>query len=422
VLIISGEGPPCDLTHEYTRDAQARCQVPRPGEYHHWSVVRSSIALLSKSRIALVALVAAVVAALVATTVGYAAMSKTVTLSVDGEAEQVSTMGGTVGDVLEAEGVDVGQRDVVAPGLDSKVDDGTRIAVRYARELQVTVDGEQRSYWVTATDVDSALDQLGIRAAGAELSVSRSAEISRQGLDLEVVTPKDIKLKDGAGKARKVTVPALTVADAIDELGLKVDGNDKVKPRPKATLEDGDKVVITKVRTAQKKVTEAIDFSTVEKTDSSMLEGNTKVVRSGEAGKRQVVYKLRFENGKLVDRKSVRSKVLDRPKDAIVRVGTKEPAPAPTPSAPSANFASGSTVWDQLAQCESGGNWAINTGNGYYGGLQFNLETWRAYGGSGYPHENSREQQITIAEKVRNARGGYGAWPHCSQQLGLPQG
>jgi resuscitation-promoting factor RpfB len=379
--------------------------------------VRSSIALLSKSRIALVALVAAVAAALVATTVGYAAMSKTVTLSVDGEAEQVSTMGGTVGDVLEAEGVDVGQRDVVAPGPDTKVNDGTRIAVRYARELQVTVDGDERNYWVTATDVESALDQLGIRAAGAELSVSRGAEISREGLDLEVVTPKDIKLKEGKRKVRKVTVPALTVADAIDELGLKVDKDDEVKPRRKADLEDGDKVVVTKVRTAKKRVTEAIDFSTVEKSDSSMYEGDTKTVRSGEDGKRSVVYALRFENGELVKRKAVRSKVLSQPKNAIVRVGTKEePAPAP-----STNFASGSTVWDQLAQCESGGNWAINTGNGYYGGLQFNLQTWQAYGGSGMPHENSREQQIAIATKVRDANGGYGSWPHCSQQLGLPQ-
>ena len=78
-------------------------------------------------------------------------------------------------------------------------------------------------------------------------------------------------------------------------------------------------------------------------------------------------------------------------------------------------------VWDRLAQCESGGNWAINTGNGYYGGLQFSLSTWQSYGGPGYPHEQSRETQIMIAERVRAATGGYGSWPHCSQQLGLPQ-
>ncbi|NIS37004.1 MAG: transglycosylase family protein, partial [Actinobacteria bacterium] len=76
--------------------------------------------------------------------------------------------------------------------------------------------------------------------------------------------------------------------------------------------------------------------------------------------------------------------------------------------------------WDALAECESGGNWSINTGNGYYGGLQFNLQTWQAYGGTGYPHENSREEQIRIATKLRDDRGGYGAWPACADKLGLP--
>jgi len=396
------------------RDEHERCRVLRPGEYHHWSIVRSSIALLSKSKLTLAVLVAAVVTALLATTVGYAAMSKNVTLSVDGESDQVQTLGGTVSDVLEAEGIEVGERDVVAPGLDTKVNDGTRIAVRYARELQVTVDGEEKSYWVTATDVSSALEQLGLRYAGAELSVSRSAEISREGLDLEVVTPKKITLKDGARKARTVNVPALTVSDALEDLDIELGKHDEVKPGAKSDLEEGDKVVVTRVRVVTKKVTEDVDFDTIEKSDSSMTEGDTKVVRAGRDGSREVVYRLRFENGDVVVRKELSSKTLSEPRDAIVRVGTKAEAPA-------ANFASGSTVWDQLAQCESGGNWAINTGNGYYGGLQFNLDTWRAYGGTGYPHENSRETQIAVATRLRDANGGYGAWPHCSQQLGLPQ-
>jgi LysM repeat protein len=82
-----------------------------------------------------------------------------------------------------------------------------------------------------------------------------------------------------------------------------------------------------------------------------------------------------------------------------------------------ANAASGST-WDQLAQCESGGNWAINTGNGYYGGLQFNLGTWQANGGAGNPAAASREAQIAVAERVLASQG-WGAWPACSAQLGL---
>jgi hypothetical protein len=77
--------------------------------------------------------------------------------------------------------------------------------------------------------------------------------------------------------------------------------------------------------------------------------------------------------------------------------------------------------WDRLAQCESGGNWAINTGNGYHGGLQFAPSTWNAYGGGDYAPtaaEASREQQIAVAERVLAGQG-WGAWPSCSSSLGL---
>jgi hypothetical protein len=82
----------------------------------------------------------------------------------------------------------------------------------------------------------------------------------------------------------------------------------------------------------------------------------------------------------------------------------------------------GDTVWDDLAQCESGGNWAINTGNGYYGGLQFSYDTWHGYAGgefAEYPHEATREQQIVVAERLHAARG-FQPWPACRSKLGLP--
>ncbi|MFI9614017.1 transglycosylase family protein [Streptomyces sp. NPDC052023] len=77
-------------------------------------------------------------------------------------------------------------------------------------------------------------------------------------------------------------------------------------------------------------------------------------------------------------------------------------------------------VWDRIAQCESGGNWHINTGNGYYGGLQFSAGTWRAYGGTAYAptaDQASREQQIAVATQVQRAQG-WGAWPVCSTRAG----
>ena len=101
-------------------------------------------------------------------------------------------------------------------------------------------------------------------------------------------------------------------------------------------------------------------------------------------------------------------------------IAAPEPAAAAPAPQPAVTF-DGSTVWDALAQCESGGNWAINTGNGYYGGLQFSLGTWEAYGGAefaAYPHEATREQQIIVAERLHAARG-FSPWPACSAKLGL---
>lgn len=86
-------------------------------------------------------------------------------------------------------------------------------------------------------------------------------------------------------------------------------------------------------------------------------------------------------------------------------------------TAPTANAAP-EEVWDRLAQCESSGNWGINTGNGFSGGLQFTPSTWRAFGGTGSAHQASREQQIAVAERVLAGQG-WNAWPACSRKLGI---
>ena len=74
--------------------------------------------------------------------------------------------------------------------------------------------------------------------------------------------------------------------------------------------------------------------------------------------------------------------------------------------------------WSGVARCESGGNWAVNTGNGFYGGLQFNMGTWQAYGGRGMPHQQPAWYQATIADRVRTQGQGLGAWPHCGAYYG----
>lgn len=94
---------------------------------------------------------------------------------------------------------------------------------------------------------------------------------------------------------------------------------------------------------------------------------------------------------------------------------------APRQSASTAPVAASGSVWDQLAACESGGNWAINTGNGFYGGVQFDYGTWQGNGGGAYASRAdlaTREQQIDIASRVQAARG-WSPWPACSAKLGL---
>lgn len=94
------------------------------------------------------------------------------------------------------------------------------------------------------------------------------------------------------------------------------------------------------------------------------------------------------------------------------------PAAEPPSSPPPVVHAATSGAWNELAQCESGGNWAANTGNGFYGGLQFTLSSWQAVGGSGYPNNASASEQIARAD-ILQARQGWSAWPACSAKLGL---
>jgi hypothetical protein len=116
---------------------------------------------------------------------------------------------------------------------------------------------------------------------------------------------------------------------------------------------------------------------------------------------------------------------------ATTTTSTTVPAPpsttttvAPPPVTVAAPPVADGSVWDDLARCEAGGNWAANTGNGYYGGLQFSLATWRHNGGgqyAAYPHQATREQQIAVGSHLVAAHNGsFDAWPHCRAALGLP--
>ena len=356
---------------------------------------------------------AAVVSALVGGTTAYTTFDNTVTLSVDGEIETVHTFGDTVEEVLADQDVEIGEHDVVAPSASSPVQDGTEIAVRFGRQITVTVDGVEREVWTTALSVDEALEELGIRAAGAELSVSRSLGIGRRGLAFEIRTPKDLTLvADGA--SAEFTTTAITVREALADAGITLGDRDQVAPGLEERVTSGLTLTVKRVTAERRTVTVTVDHDVERRNDDSLYEGDSEVAQQGRDGKVERVVEVLVVDGVEGEQRVLSEEVVAAAVTEIVNVGTKERAAAPIDTSVSGG------VWDRLAECESGGNWAINTGNGYYGGLQFSLGTWQAYGGSGYPHENSKAEQIRIATKVRDARGGYGDWPACAAKLGLP--
>jgi resuscitation-promoting factor RpfB len=355
--------------------------------------------------------------AVAAGSVGVAHYDKAVEVSVDGQATSVHVLGSTVADVLDKQDIAVGPHDVVVPSLASSVSDGDHISVRYGRKLTVTVDGATKEYWTTATTVDSALQDLGIRADGATLSASRSQPLGRGGLTLAVTTPKKVTFV-ADGRTRTVTSTSSTVFGLLAELGVTKKLDDVVSPAMPTALDEGMKVVLKRVVIKKERATEAVGYGTTKQKDSSLYQGQTKVVTPGTKGSKVVVRQKTWVDGKLTKTTVLSQKVTKQPVAAVVKVGTKA-RPASATTTRSAGNTSGAGInlanaamWDRIAQCESGGNWHINTGNGYYGGLQFATASWLANGGDDFASRAdlaSRAEQITVANRYY-AKAGLGPW------------
>ena len=174
-----------------------------PGELKVWSTVHTAdptsahpqtpTATPSKGRRRRQwAIHAAIVAAMVVGVTAFVSFDKTIELTVDGKTQKVHTFAGTVSGVLAREGIKVTEHDSVVPPLDRQVAEGQRIAIRFGRPIDLDVDGSTRRVWVTATSVNEALGELGLRDDNMYVSASRSAGIGREGLQLRVLTPRDV--------------------------------------------------------------------------------------------------------------------------------------------------------------------------------------------------------------------------------------
>ncbi|AKS13025.1 transglycosylase family protein [Corynebacterium pseudotuberculosis] len=342
-------------------------------------------------------------------------VKKDITVDVNGEQLTLATMSGTVEEALAKAGVTVGDKDIVYPGLTEKISNQDTIKVRTSKQVSVAIDGVEKKLTTNATTVEelfTQLDGLNATLSSAALNLDKDSKIPREGLSLDVVTPKIISVTE-AGKTVFTQIAAATVKDVLAQRGIKVDQDDIVTPALDAPVTKNMDVKIDRVDVQEVVANEPFGEPAHYVEDAELPEGEEAEVSAGTPGERTVTRKVTKVNGEETANEVIDEKVITPAVAATVKRGTKKAASAPA-------VADGS-VWDQLAQCESTGNWAINTGNGFSGGLQFTDSTWAGFGGTAYApraHLATREQQIAIAQKVQASQG-WGAWPACTSKLGL---
>lgn len=339
------------------------------------------------------------------------ASAKKVTLTVDGIAMRVTTMQSRVSAVLQENGIVVGNRDELSPDAGVHVRDADQIVLRRARPLQITVDGrETKQLWTTAATVDEALVQLSM-ADAAPVAVARASRVPLAGMALPVVSAKTVQISD-AGVVRTVRLAAPNVDELLTAAGARLEQGDQVAPGAGAPVVEGMQVQVTRNRL--ERVTERLPLPPAQHriADPDLNKSREVVVDPGTPGDQDVTFVVATVNGVEVGRLPVASTVVTPSREALLRVGAKPGTELPP--------LSNEPTWEAIARCEAGGNWAINTGNGYYGGVQFDQGTWAANGGLRFASRAdlaTREEQIAIAEVVR-VRRGWGAWPVCSGRTG----
>ncbi|WGP05318.1 ubiquitin-like domain-containing protein [Bacillus subtilis] len=401
-----------------------------------------------KNRKVQIAAQAVVITGLVGGTGAVVTMNKPVTLEVNGQAEEIRTFGGTVGDILDSHEIDVDKRDQVKPGVGTKVDRDMTITVNTAKKVALSVDGKETNEWTNANTVGQALADLGVDAKGADLNAKASQRLKDQGNDIEVTTAKNLTVV-ADGKDHKVSAAVGTAKEALKDTGVKLDKDDFLSVPMSAEVSDGQVLTVNRVKNDTVKDKQPIKAEVETKKSDSLYEGETKVETEGKDGEKQVTYKVKTINGEEVKKEKKDEKVLSEPKTKVVIQGTKKKEePADTggsDSGDSGDSGSGDSgdsggdsstgggsgsgggdmstaeikamlggpgsKWYQIAECESNFNpRAVNqSNNAHFGLFQFKLATWEAMGGSGNPIDASPQEQFDRAKKLQ-AEAGWGQW------------
>jgi uncharacterized protein YabE (DUF348 family) len=338
-----------------------------------------------------------------------AASGTPITLVVDGQAKKIDTSASDVQGVLTSAGYTFGPHDIIAPSLQSRVTSGMRVVLDRGRLLRLLVDGKPRDVWTTEPTVAQALEAHGYPLSDF-VSVSRSERLPLTATDIVLRSPKAVTVLHDH-KRQRVTTTSGTVGQLLDELHVVVRPQDEVQPSVQTVLRNGMTIHVGRVSTKRVTERESVPYPVIKHYNSAMYTDQVNVTTYGRQGSDNVTYTVIYVDGKFQRRIVIHRAVLVAPRAQVETVGTKQrPVPA---------LSSNGLNWDAVAQCESGGDWHINTGNGFYGGLQFDYSTWLAYGGGAYaPRADlaTREEQIAVATKLYDARGSS-PWPVCGAYL-----
>ncbi|MFF2179324.1 ubiquitin-like domain-containing protein [Lysinibacillus sp. NPDC058147] len=271
----------------------------------------------------------------------YQGTKKTVTLDANGETIEVTTHAKTVEQLLQDQNIDVAEHDKISPSLNTKIANGLAISWEQAKEVTISVDGNQSKVWTTETQVKDILKEANIDVSEHDSLV--------QGLDTEIGADNKIDIQkafqvslvDGVNE-RQVWSTSTTVANFLKQQGIQLNEFDRVENNLKDVITPQSKITVVRVEKVIDVVEDSLDFAIEKKQDASLQKGKQKVVTAGQQGLTTKTYEIVKENGQVVAKNLQSEKVVKEPKKQVVAVGTKMVvASAPTVSRGSSEPASG---------------------------------------------------------------------------------
>ncbi|MFD2045585.1 ubiquitin-like domain-containing protein [Ornithinibacillus salinisoli] len=255
----------------------------------------------------------------------YEATKADVTLSDNGEVQTIKTHADTVKELLEEVAITVGEHDALSHSLDAEIENGMEIEYKTAKQIIVTIDGEEKEYYTVSDTVGAFLAENNLSFSDRDDISHNKDEAITDGLHLAVNQAFQVTINDG-GDEEKVWTTGGTIQELLDSNNISLSDQDKVEPAVKEDVKNDIKVNIVRVETKTEEVEEAIAFRTETREDNTLEKGKKKVLAKGQDGKIVKIYEVTFENGKEVSRELIDEEVSQDSENRVVAVGTKKPA------------------------------------------------------------------------------------------------